>query len=56
MKGIVQNSQAKVVLTDSQYMMVIRANRFNDLLSKLKLTTALDWPTLPNVVTDKIRR
>lgn len=53
---IVQNCGARVALTDSQYMMVIRSVAVKNVFSRVGLANAVTWPSLRNVQTDKVRK
>lgn len=43
-----------MALVDSQYHMVIRGVALKNMFSRVGLTTAVQWPNLRNVQTDKV--
>jgi hypothetical protein len=43
-----------VALVDSQYNIVIRGVAIKNMFSRVGLATAVQWPNLRNVLTDKV--
>jgi hypothetical protein len=44
-----------VALVDSQYNIVIRGVAIKNMFSRVGLATAVQWPNLRNVLTDKVK-
>lgn len=52
--GVSTRVCSQVALVDSQYQMVIRGVALKNMFSRVGLTTAVQWPNLRNVQTDKV--